>query len=166
VPREVFEEVEGIAGVGLRISLVTFVAALTVGAEHQIATAQAKQPSFSKPAASVKAGAVPRTPDGHPDFQGLWDYRTVTPLERPRDLAPDKTVFTDEEAAAFERRNQQRLDNVIAVHPPGWLDYGSKVLADRRTALIVDPPNGRVPPLTPEARTRVAANTGERARRR
>ena len=100
--------------------------------------------------------AVPRTPDGHPDLQGLWDYRTATPLERPRDL-PDKAFFTDQEAADFEKRTAERRDNVVAVHPPAWLDYGSKVLADRRTALIVDPPNGRVPALTAAAKARMTA---------
>jgi hypothetical protein len=102
--------------------------------------------------------AVPRTPDGHPDLQGLWDYRTATPLERPRDL-PDKAFFTDQEAADFEKRTAERRDNVVAVHPPAWLDYGSRVLADRRTSLIVDPPNGRVPALTPAARARMAATS-------
>jgi len=100
--------------------------------------------------------AVPRTSDGHPDLQGLWDYRTATPLERPRDIA-DKEFFTDQEAAAFEKRTAERRDNVVAVHPPAWLDYGSKVLSDRRTSLIVDPANGRIPALTAAARARMAA---------
>jgi len=100
--------------------------------------------------------AVPRTPDGHPDLQGLWDYRTATPLERPRDVA-DKEFFTDQEAAAFEKRTAERRDNVVAVHPPASLDYGSKVLSDRRTSLVVDPPNGRIPALTAAAKARMTA---------
>src|SRR5262245_2119289 len=95
-------------------------------------SAQAQKPSKAEAGPAKATAIVPRTPDGHPDFQGLWDYRTVTPLERPRDLA-EKEFFTDEEALAFEKRNAQRLDNVVAVHPPGWLDYGSKTLADRRS---------------------------------
>jgi len=109
------------------------------------------------PFASAQSGNVPRTPDGHPDLQGLWDYRTATPLERPRDLQ-DKKFFTDDEGLSFEKRTAERLGNVVAVHPPGWLDYGSKVLPDRRTSLITDPPNGRVPALTPAAKARIAAN--------
>ena len=75
----------------------------------------------------AQRGKVPRTPDGHPDLQDMWDYRTATPLERPRDL-PDKEFFTDQEAAAFEKQTADRGENVVAVHPPGWLDYGSKVV--------------------------------------
>jgi hypothetical protein len=115
------------------------------------------QKAAAKPRTAPAEAGLPRTPDGHPDFQGLWDYRTVTPLERPRDLS-DKEFFTDQEAAAFEKRNAERLDHVVAVHPPFWLDYGSKVLADHRTALIIDPPSGRVPALTPAAKARIAAN--------
>jgi hypothetical protein len=48
------------------------------------------------------AAATPRTPDGRPDLQGVWSFATLTPLERPRELA-DKAVLTAEEAAAFER---------------------------------------------------------------
>ncbi len=107
---------------------------------------------------------APRTPDGHPDLQGIWDYRTITPLERPRELA-GKEFLTDEEAAAYERRMVERVDgrppddprSDPSVHPAWWLDYGSKVVATKRTSLIVDPPNGRVPPLTLEAQQLAAA---------
>jgi hypothetical protein len=111
----------------------------------------------AKAGSPSQAEKISRTPDGHPDLQGLWDYRTVTPLERPRDVG-DKEFFTDAEALAFEKRNAERLDNVVAVHPPGWLDYGNKTLADRRTSLIIDPPNGRLPPLTAAARAKNSAN--------
>ena len=53
--------------------------------------------------------APPRTPDGHPDLQGVWDYRTMTPLERPTSLA-DKAFFTAEEAATYERESVARRD--------------------------------------------------------
>jgi hypothetical protein len=133
--------------------LVTaLIVALAVDAALVAAAAQT-----AKPAGARAATGVPRTPDGHPDFQGLWDYRTATPLERPRDLA-DKAVLTDQEARAFEQRTAERRENVVAVHPPGWLDYGSAVVSDHRTSLILDPANGRVPALTPEAKARIAAN--------
>jgi hypothetical protein len=132
-----------------------FVTALLVVLGVDAALVAAQRPQTER--ARVQA-AVPRTPDGHPDLQGLWDYRTATPLERPRDL-PDKAFFTDQEAADFEKRTAERRDNVVAVHPPAWLDYGSRVLADRRTSLIVDPPNGRIPALTAAAKATIAATS-------
>jgi hypothetical protein len=110
---------------------------------------------------SATRQALPRTPDGRPDLQGVWDYRTATPLERPRELGT-KAFFTLEEAADFERRTASRRENVQAVHAPGWLDYGARVLPDLRTSLIVDPPDGRIPPLTPEAQKRNGARAATR----
>ncbi len=92
-----------------------------------------------------------RTPWGEPDLQGVWNYSTITPLERPRNLA-EKQVLTEEEAARLEADTARRR-----VNDRYWWDRGTKVVEDRRTSLIVDPPNGRVPPLTPEGRQRVAA---------
>jgi len=109
-----------------------------------------------------------RTPDGHPDLQGVWDYRSMTPLERPRDLA-DKAFFTAEEAAAYERESVARRDkdrrtedglsaqaDVAAAYNEFWWDYGKK-LSDLRTSLVVDPPDGRIPALTAAA---TAAGSG------
>jgi hypothetical protein len=109
--------------------------------------------------------AQPRTPDGRPDLQGVWSFATLTPLERPRELA-DKAVLTAEEAAAFERtqierqnkdqRSAQARADVEGAYNNFWWDYGSKVIGTRRTSLIVDPPDGRMPPLTPEAQKRAS----------
>ena len=110
----------------------------------------------------------PRTEDGRPDLQGVWDYRTMTPLERPTSLA-DTPFFTPEEAAAYERESVARRDkdrrtedgltaqaDVAAAYNEFWWDYG-KALSDLRTSLIVDPPDGRIPALTPEATVAAAA---------
>ncbi len=96
----------------------------------------------------------PRTAWGDPDLRGVWDYATMTPLERSRELA-EKAVFTEEEAAAYERQVLERQKTGLNTGGP---DYWDQVhLANRRTSLIVDPPNGRIPPLTPEAQKRAAA---------
>jgi hypothetical protein len=112
---------------------------------------------------SKPASAVPRTPDGKPDLQGFWDFRTLTPLERPTNLK-DKAVLSEEEAKTLQQQNAERRDRAAAASQPRtgprapgggggavgayndfWIDSGSTVVGDRRTALITDPPDGRVP---------------------
>ena len=110
-------------------------------------------------AADVRAQA-PRTPsrapDGHPDLQGYWYFGSATPLERPKEFE-GKAFLTAAEAAAFEQRTDEHRGDVLAVHAPEWLDYGKHIGADRRTSIITDPADGRVPPLTDVARAKVAA---------
>ena len=106
--------------------------------------------------------------DGHPDLQGFWTNATYTPLERPARFA-GKEFFTPEEAAAFEKaradeasaqaKNDIHYDNVI------WqTEKDRKSVAGLRTSLIVDPPDGKIPPLTDEARRRIAER--DRAKQR
>jgi hypothetical protein len=118
-------------------------------------------PVVAQTTKATKTWAPPRTPDGHPDLQGIWDFRTATPLERPSAFA-GKEFFSSEEAAEFERQAAERISETLAVHPAFWLDYGTNVLASKRTALIVDPADGRVPPLTPAARQKAAARAEAR----
>ena len=97
-----------------------------------------------------------RTPWGAPDLQGVWDTRTMTPLERPTEFS-DQPFLSDEQAAEYERRTLERQGNDDlghTVHAKRWLDYGQELYADKRTSLIVVPETGRVPPLTPEAQRR------------
>ena len=119
---------------------------------------------------------APATPWGDPDLQGIWDFRTITPMERPAELA-GKAVLTAEEAADFEARENRRLNRDLvdpekggAIYPPEseggvvpynefWYDRGNSLVDDRRTSLIVDPPDGRIPPLTAEAAERTAARS-------
>ncbi len=102
----------------------------------------------------------PRTPWGHPDFQGMWSNETLTPFERPEEMA-DKEFFTDEEIAAAEKRRAEMLaagdeSGPVKTAPPpkggnvgaynlGWMDLGTKIVSTKRTSQVIDPPNGRVP---------------------
>src|SRR5436190_16392887 len=116
------------------------------------------------PAASATAQtAVPRTPDGKPDLQGFWDFRTLTPLERPANVG-GKAILTEEEARALQAQNADRRSRAAAAadvrnapreagggaravggYNDFWLDFGDSVVQDRRTSLITDPPDGRLP---------------------
>ncbi len=99
-----------------------------------------------------------RTPWGDPDLQGVWDHRTLTPLERPDQLA-GKEVFTEEEAAQFQAEQLSDIEgrddavpaDIVGNYNQFWFDRGTTVVATRRTSRIVDPSDGRLPPLTPEA---------------
>jgi hypothetical protein len=117
--------------------------------------------------ASVPLGAQSfRTPWGEPDLQGTWTNQTLTPLERPAEFAA-KPVLTEEEARAYEAKLRQQ--NNADIRTPGtrrdvtvayndvWWDRGERIVADRRTSLIVDPADGKIPPMTPEGQKRAAA---------
>ena len=116
-------------------------------------------------AAPAKSYAVPRTPDGQPDMQGVWSNAVLTPLERPAELK-DKEFFTQEEAAAYIKRtieqgNKDRRDgsgtvDVDRAYNDFWWDRGTNIVKTLRTSLITDPPDGRMPALTPAAQKRAA----------
>ena len=110
--------------------------------------------------------SAPRTADGHPDLQGFWTNDTVTPLERPAEFG-DKEVLTPEEAAAYakKRRDQflaQPKDN-IHYDDAIWQDENYRKDVRLRTSLVTEPRDGRLPPLTPEARKREIARAANRA---
>ena len=133
-------------------------------------------------APSAAQTTPPRTAWGQPDLQGVWDFRTITPLQRPEELG-DKEFLTVEEAATLEQdtvdRNirllnrpaerttgggnvDRRTDGTPGFYNNFWLDRGTTVVGTRRTSLIVDPPNGRLPPLTAEAERRAASPEAQR----
>ena len=117
---------------------------------------------------SSTATSVPRTPAGRPDLQGVWDFSSVTPLQRPAALAA-KEFLTEEDASALEAQAAARGDRPPRPGDPGsynrfWFADGTKVIGTRRTSLIVDPSDGRLPSYTPEGRARMAARKEARGR--
>jgi hypothetical protein len=103
--------------------------------------------------ASPKDWKQRRTPWGDPDLQGVWSYASTTPLSKP-DSAGDRTTLTDEEILELAAAQARRQDEPPRPGDPGtynnfWWDRG---ISSGRTSLIIDPPDGRYPPLTPEAR--------------
>jgi hypothetical protein len=125
-------------------------------------------------AAQGRASTPSRTPDGRPSLEGVFSFSTITPLQRP-DALSGKTTLSDEEAAAFEASENTRLNRDLfdpikgqpsAGYPPRaeggvlsynefWYERGNQLTRDKRTSLIVDPPNGRIP-FTEAARRRNA----------
>jgi hypothetical protein len=107
-----------------------------------------------------------RTPDGQPDFQGVWFTATLTPLERPPEFG-GKEFLTEQEAAEYEKRtleqvNSDRRDGGVEAdlsrnYNEFWRDRPNRVVASRRTSIIIDPSDGKIPPSTAEARKRRAA---------
>jgi hypothetical protein len=123
--------------------------------------------------APSKNWMVPRAADGRPDLQGIWTNATLTPMQRPAQFADKKTV-SDAEAAAYEKKDldTNNIDNPEApllarsgsAETGGYnnlfIDRGSqlaRVDGVKRTSLIIDPPDGKLPPQTDEARARTAA---------
>ncbi len=106
-----------------------------------------------------RSWTAPLTPDGQPNLQGDWTNDTYTPLERPTALG-DKAFFTEEEAAAFLKSRVERLNGQAAtdIHYDDAIWQAEKYdkVADRRTSLIDEPKNGRLPPLTEQGAARLA----------
>jgi hypothetical protein len=142
------------------------------------------------PASLAKPWSMPRTADGRPDLQGTWSNATITPLERPQGVG--NLVLSRAEAAALEKATADRVERLNQDSDPNrpappqggdgstgaagnvggynnfWLDPGERVAVvdgQFRSSLIIDPPDGRVPATTPEARARTQARLKEMAGR-
>ena len=117
------------------------------------------------------AWTAPRNVFGQPDLEGVWDFATITRLERP-DEFKDKEVLTAEESAQYERERFELVDHdteqgaTSVCEGTGnynefWYDRGyGNAVGSRRTSLIIDPPDGKIPSLTPEVRTRPRRQRG------
>jgi hypothetical protein len=141
--------------------------------------------SHAKTGTAVAGWTAGRLPDGHPDFQGVWANNTVTPLQRPKQWE-GKTRLTDAEVADLQKFAAQITENdgdaqfgdgfILAVlnkiskptsYDPGTGNYNQFWLVerdwhDRRTALVTNPADGKIPPMTPEAQQRRAAELEHR----
>jgi hypothetical protein len=122
------------------------------------------QPVEAQPGRVGATWTAPRTGWGVPDLQGVWTNATLTPIERPDSLA-GKTVLTAEEAAELEVRSAEQraatdrfIPGSVGAYNQFWMDGGKNVTGDRRTSLIVDPPDGRIP-WTTTGRRRLDADT-------
>jgi hypothetical protein len=127
------------------------------------------------PVAAQSTYKAPRTVDGQPDLQGVWDFRTVTPLERPAEFA-GKEYLTPQEAAAFEKKMVESNDadtnrstdarrnvngtaetqDVALAYNNFWWDRGTKAVGNMRTSLITEPRDGKIPAQTAEAMKKAA----------
>ncbi|SVA77231.1 uncharacterized protein METZ01_LOCUS130085 [marine metagenome] len=116
----------------------------------------------------VSAQDGPRTAWGASDLQGVWDFRTITPLQRPEDLG-DQEFLTAEEAANLEQEAVARDERLlladarkteaggsVGAYNNFWMDRGTRTIGTRRTSLIIDPPNGRIPAMTEAGQARGA----------
>jgi hypothetical protein len=140
------------AATGLWLAAAALVSLERVTVAGQSPTATANSAGAWKPS---------RTPDGQPDLQGIWTNGTITPFERPAEIAA-KAFLTEEEAAALERQATERRASASRTRRPGdiggdneaFVDSGYKVVSTRQTSLVVDPPDGRVPVLPAAERKR------------
>jgi hypothetical protein len=148
-----------------RLLLLAGMATIVASASLAMRSAAGQAPTATgkAPAGAVKTGPAPKTPWGEPDLQGIWAKEFDIPLERPTKYA-DREYFTDAERAELDRlvadivsresdesrraRGTERDVNSEFAQAP----YTMHLPVGRRTSLIVDPPNGRIPPLTPEAK--------------
>jgi hypothetical protein len=163
-----------------RLSLIVGVIALVSVAQGQVATQRAA--AKAKPAGQT--WTPPRAADGHPDIQGFWANNNATPLERPKELE-GRQFLTDEETAALKKKAREIFNGegdaafgdtvfqTVLANVKGTKsgfkstdgetgDYSSVWTVERdwdnRTSLITDPPDGRIPAMTPEGQARREAN--------
>ena len=116
----------------------------------------------------------PRTPWGDPDLQGIWNNATLTPFQRPEELA-NQEFLTEEEAANLQQETTNRNSTLrdaparrteaggnVGAYNNFWMERGTSVVPTRRTSIITDPPTGRLPALTSETEAWLASDEAKR----
>jgi hypothetical protein len=147
------------------IGVATVIAGVTVLLKISPVAVAGQTQTASAPSAAAKTGAALSTPWGEPDLQGVWTYESDTPLQRPAKFA-NKEFFTDEDRASLDKERGALLSRDKRVERGTELDvagaYNAVFLSfkptGRRTSLVVDPPNGRIPPTIPEYQKIAAAD--------
>src|SRR5947209_11210779 len=147
------------------LALAMSVLSLSPVAAQAPATAP-KTAAKAKPATAKRV--VLKTPWGEPDLQGVWNDATSTPLQRPNSVG-EKDILTDEEAGEFQKELENELSrdsrdgvgtaaDVGRAYNEHWMDSRHlKITPDHRTSLIIDPPDGRIPPFVPFTAERAKA---------
>ena len=154
------------------VVLAAGIAAFSLSAAGQTAKPATQTKPAPKPAPAAKAWTAPKTPWGDPDLQGVWNDATSTPLQRPN--GKDKDVLSDDEAAEFAQQLEYQLSrdrrdggpevDVNRAYNEHWMDARRlKITEDRRTSLIVDPEDGRIPPIVPLSPEREKARAARQA---
>ena len=158
-------------------SFASVVTAAEASGEGAQTPATAARPPSTSQARTTAAAKMPRTPWGDPDLQGVWNIATSTPLQRPAQFG-EKLVLTEDEAAEFQEEVAENLTrdrrdggpeaDVNRAYNDHWMDARRlKITEDHRTSLIVDPPDGRIPPrvpLSPERQKEAAERAAGNAR--
>ena len=128
---------------------------------------------FAQTRAAAKPYSPPRTSDGKPDMAGVWSFAVITPFQRDEKLG-DRTTLNEEEVARIETQNAARsaaaddpnrkrgAGDVSTAYNDFWYDRGTKVDKTRQSSIVVDPPNGRIPPVNAKGRERQQAAAAAR----
>jgi hypothetical protein len=140
----------------------------------QSPAAVAKQTITGNRGRAAKASTTLLTANGQPDLQGIWSSASLSPFERSKEFA-GKEFFTEEEAAQFAKRlleqsNRDRRgatpeEDVAGAYNEAWFERGTKVASNLRTSIVVDPSDGKIPPLTADARKAATAQMAIQRRR-